>query len=185
MVALRAERARLLGYETFADFKLADTMAKTPGDVLESSRTSLGAGASPGPAASATTCRRWRRRDGDNIAIEPWDWRYYAEKVRKARHDLDEATLKPYFQLDRIIAAAFDTAQPPVRPELRASSHDVAALSSRTSAPGEVADADGEPVGLFLGDYFARPSKRSGAWMSALPRRRRSSPATSGRSSST
>ena len=62
------------------------------------------------PRASATTCRPRRKSVGDNIAIEPWDWRYYAEQVRMARHDLDEATIKPYFQLDRIIEAAFDTA---------------------------------------------------------------------------
>jgi peptidyl-dipeptidase Dcp len=103
---------------------------------------------------------------GDNIEIEPWDWRYYADQVRMARHNLDEATIKPYFQLDRIIEAAFETANrlfglnfqelqdfPRYHPDIRA---------------WQVTDAEGAHVGIFFGDYFARSSKRSGAWMSAF-----------------
>lgn len=165
MVRLRAERARLLGYDTFADFKLADTMAKTPEAVLALLQEVWG------PARE----RAMQERDdlqfhaqshGDNIVIEPWDWRYYAEQVRSARHDLDEAAIKPYFQLDRIVEAAFDTAHrlfglsfeelpefPRYHPDIRA---------------WKVTDAVGEWVGIFIGDYFARSSKRSGAWMSSF-----------------
>jgi Zn-dependent oligopeptidase len=106
------------------------------------------------------------RQEGANFAIAPWDWRYYAEKVRKARFDLDEAQIKPYLQLDRVIEAAFYVAGrlfgltfapvaevPTYHPDVRV---------------WEVRAADGRLVGLFLGDYFARPSKRSGAWMMSL-----------------
>ncbi len=165
MVRLRAERARLLGYETFADFKLADTMAKTPAHVLDLLNE----------VWTPAVARAGRERDdlqaqaqarGDNIVIEPWDWRYYAEQVRRERHDLDEATLKPYFQLDRIVAAAFDTAH-----RLFGLSFSEIAAAPRYHPDirlWQVAGPEGEPVGLFIGDYFARPSKRSGAWMSAF-----------------
>ena len=103
--------------------------------------------------------------EGGNFALAPWDWRYYAEKLRKARYDLDEAEIKPYFQLDKMIEAAFETAHrlfgltftpvdvPLYHPDARA---------------WEVTDADGRHVGLFIGDYFARGSKHSGAWMTSL-----------------
>jgi len=164
-IALRAERAKLLGYETFADFKLADTMAKTPNAVLGL----LNAVWEPARARAMTErddLQRFAQAKGENIAIEPWDWRHYAEQVRLARHDLDEAVIKTYFQLDRIIAAAFDTAHrlfglsfeelkefPRYHPDVRA---------------WRVLDANGAVIGTFLGDYFARESKRSGAWMSAF-----------------
>jgi peptidyl-dipeptidase Dcp len=165
MAALRAERARLLGYETFADFKLADTMAKTPDAVLKL-LNDVWTPARARAEAERDSLQAQAQSQGDNIAIEPWDWRYYADQVRMARHNLDEATIKPYFQLDRIIAAAFETARrlfglsfeelkefPRYHPDIRA---------------WQVKDADGAPVGTFIGDYFARPSKRSGAWMSAF-----------------
>ncbi|WP_114943290.1 M3 family metallopeptidase [Microvirga calopogonii] len=163
--ALRAERAKLLGYETFADFKLADTMAKTP-DNVQKLLTDVWTPAIARAKGERDDLQAQAQSIGDNIAIEPWDWRYYADQVRMARHNLDEATIKPYFQLDRIIEASFETANrlfglsfkelkdfPRYHPDIRA---------------WEVVDADGNPVGTFIGDYFARPSKRSGAWMSAF-----------------
>ena len=109
MIALRAERAKLLGYETFADFKLADTMARTPNAVLGLLNAVWE------PALSRAMVERddlqaFAQGRGENITIEPWDWRHYAEQVRLARHDLDEAIIKTYFQLDRIVEAAFETA---------------------------------------------------------------------------
>ena len=119
--------------------------------------------------------------EGGNFALAPWDWRYYAEKLRKVRCDVDEATIKPYFQLDRIIEAAFYTAHrlfgltfEPCR--------GVAAWHKDVRA-WEVRDAQGRHRGIFCGDYFARSSKHSGAWMSSL-RDQESSPATSLPSSS-
>ena len=104
--------------------------------------------------------------EGGNFQIEAWDWRHYAEKVRKAEYDLDEAEIKPYLQLDRMIEAAFDTATRLFG----------VTFAERTDLPKyqedvrtwEVKHADGRHLGVFVGDYFARPSKRSGAWMSAF-----------------
>jgi peptidyl-dipeptidase Dcp len=164
-VRLRAERARLLGYDTFAQYRLSDAMAKTPDAVSELLRR-VWEPARAKATADRTALQALAQREGDNGPIEPWDWRHYAEKLRREKHDIDEAAIKPYFQLDRMIAAAFETARrlfglsfeevrnlPLYHPDVRA---------WRVTGP------DGQHVGLFLGDYFARPSKRSGAWMSAF-----------------
>ncbi len=108
-VKLRVERAKLLGYPTFAAFKLDETMAKTPEAVralLEKvwSRAVIRAGEERQALAEVA------REEGMNEPIQPWDWRFYAEKVRQRRYSIDEAALKPYFQLDRMIEAAFDVA---------------------------------------------------------------------------
>jgi peptidyl-dipeptidase Dcp len=163
--ALRAERAKLLGYETFADFKLADTMAKTPDNVLKL-LNDVWAPARARAEQERNDLQAQAQSIGDNIAIEPWDWRHYADQVRMARHNLDEAVIKPYFQLDRMIEASFETAHrlfglsfqelkdfPKYHPDIRA---------------WQVVDAGGQDIGTFIGDYFARSSKRSGAWMSAF-----------------
>jgi peptidyl-dipeptidase Dcp len=165
MVALRSERARLLGYETFSDFKLADTMAKTPEAVLDL-LNEVWAPARSRAARERDDLQALAQEQGDTIGIEPWDWRFYAEKVRKARHDLDEAVVKPYFQLDRMIDAAFDTAGRLFGLGFR-EIHDVPRYHPDIRV-WEVAGADGGSIGVFIGDYFARPSKRSGAWMSAF-----------------
>jgi peptidyl-dipeptidase Dcp len=104
--------------------------------------------------------------EGANVAIAPWDWPYYAEKLRKQRFDLDEAETKPYLQLDRMIEAAFYVAR-------RLFGLTFKRLTGvATYHPDvrvyEVTDADGGHIGLFVGDYFARSSKRSGAWMTSL-----------------
>ncbi|MDR7036297.1 peptidyl-dipeptidase Dcp [Methylobacterium sp. BE186] len=165
IVALRAERARLLGYESFAHFKLDDTMAGSPDAAMELLRDVWT------PARQRAGAERERlqaliQAEGGNFALQAHDWRHYAEKLRRAEHDLDESEVKPYLPLEGMIAAAFDTAGrlfglrfeelpefPRYHPDVRA---------------WRVSNADGSEVGLFLGDYFARPSKRSGAWMSAF-----------------
>jgi peptidyl-dipeptidase Dcp len=164
-VALRAEQAGLLGYPSYADFRLADTMAKTPA-------AALGLLHSVWPAARARAADEQAKlqalvaAEGGNFEIAAWDWRYYAEQQRKAEFDLDEGELKPYLQLDRMIAAAFDTAHRLFGLSF-AERHDVPAWHPDVRA-WEVTGADGRLVGLFYGDYFARPSKRSGAWMDAI-----------------
>ncbi len=108
-VALRAEKAELLGFENFAAYRLADTMAKTPA----AARGLLDAVWQPAKARAAREADALQAlagREGGNFAIAPWDWRYYAERRRVAEFDLDEAEIKPYFQLDRMIEAAFYTA---------------------------------------------------------------------------
>ncbi|MEP2706113.1 MAG: M3 family metallopeptidase [Roseibium sp.] len=164
-LTLRSEKAKLLGFDSFADFKLDDTMAKTPQNVRDLlakvwSPAVIRANEEAGKLADMA------QNLGENHEIEAWDWRHYSEKVRKADHDLDEAELKPYLQLDKIIEAAFDTATRLFGITFRELKNmqvyhpDVRVF--------EVLSASGDHVGLFLGDYFARSSKRSGAWMSAF-----------------
>jgi peptidyl-dipeptidase Dcp len=161
ILGLRGERARLLGFKTPAEAALEFSMAKTPANV----RKLLMEVWRPAKARAAEEkdeLRKAVRAEGGNFEIAGCDWRYYAEKVRKAKFDVDEAEVKPYLQLDGVIAAAFDVAHrlfgvtfkerkdlPVYHPEVRAF---------------EVTGADGRHIGLFVGDYFARPSKRSGAW---------------------
>ena len=165
MLRLRAERARLLGYETYAHYRLADTMARTPQaalDLLESVWT-------PGVARALKeqeALQEIAAGEGGNFKVAPWDWRYLAEKRRKAEFDFDEGETKPYLQLDRIIEGAFHAANRlfglefAERFDLKLYHPDVRAWT--------VTGRDGAPVALFIGDYFARPSKRSGAWMSVF-----------------
>lgn len=165
VVQLRADYARLLGYENFAAYTLDDAMAKTPAavhDLLQRMWT---------PALAAAMRERdalqeEAKAEGAKGKIAAWDWRFYAEKVRRKRFDFDESALRPYLELDYMIEAAFDCATklfglrftelkdaPRYHPDVRV---------------WKVTKRGGDVVGLFLGDYFARPSKRSGAWMSAF-----------------
>jgi peptidyl-dipeptidase Dcp len=165
MVALRAERARLLGYPTFAHYRLADAMAKTP----EAVRTLLDrvwAPARRGALADRDAMQAMVQAEGKNFALAAWDWRHYAEKLRKVRCDVDEATIKPYFQLDRIIEAAFHTANRLFG--LTFERREGLPVWHEDVLTWEVRDAGGRHRGLFFGDYFARPSKQSGAWMTNL-----------------
>lgn len=165
IMGLRIEMAKLLGHANFADFILDDRMAKTPAAAIDLLMKVWG------PAREAAL----RERDdlqaevaaeGGNFAIEPWDWRYYQERVRRARFDLDQSEVKPYFQLEKLIEAQFFVAN-----QLFG-----VAFAERTDIPvylpdvrvWEVRDASGATIGLFYGDYFARPTKSSGAWMSSF-----------------
>ncbi|MGR3761844.1 M3 family metallopeptidase [Roseobacteraceae bacterium NS-SX3] len=163
ILKLREERAKLLGYDTFADYKLDTEMAKTP-EAVRKLLMDVWGPAKARAEADAAVLTGMMHADGINGDLEPWDWRYYAEKRRKAEHDLDEAELKPYLQLDRMIEAAFACATrlfglqfkpldiPLYHPDCRA---------------WEVT-RNGEHLAVFIGDYFARGSKRSGAWCSAM-----------------
>lgn len=164
LMALRAEQARLLGYGSYAAYRLDDTMAKTP-DAANGLLRAVWEPAKHKAAAERGELTAAARADGLNEPIAPWDWRYYAEKVRASTYDFDEAAVKPYFVLDNMVRAAFDTAGrlfglsfvpredcPVYHPDVR---------------PYEVRGEDGKPIGLFLHDNFARPGKRSGAWMSS------------------
>ena len=162
-LALRQERAELLGYKSFADFKLETEMAKTPAAV----RDLLMQVWSPAKAQAdrdADVLTQMMQDDGVNGVLEPWDWRYYSEKRRKAEHDLDEAELKPYLQLDKMIEAAFDCSTRLFG--LKFKPLDVALYHSDARA-WEVTRR-GKHIAVFIGDYFARGSKRSGAWCSAM-----------------
>lgn len=164
IAALRLEYANTMGFASFADYSLVDTMAKTPSAV----RDLLGR-VWPSALAKANEERAVLQKrvskEGGNFEIAAWDWRYYTEKERAQRYDLDDAEVRQHFELEAMIAAAFDTATRlfglrfAERTDLKLYHPDVRAW--------DVTDADGRHIALFLGDYFARPSKRSGAWMSA------------------
>jgi peptidyl-dipeptidase Dcp len=164
IVKLRAERARLLGYSTFADYRLADTMAETP-DNARILLDQVWTAARSRALEERDALQAVIAREGNNFALAAWDWRYYAEKLRKERYDFDEAQIIPFFQLDKMIEAAFDTA------------HRLFGLDFKERKDVPVYHPDvrvwevtrgGDHVGLFFGDYFARPSKRGGAWMSSF-----------------
>ena len=163
-LVLRAEYARLLGYPDYASYKLSDTMAKTA-DRAQELLEEVWAAAKLRAAREEQALLAIARTDGVE-RIEPWDWRHYAEKVRQRDHALDEAAIKPYFQLENMIEAAFSCATrlfgvtfvptpdvPVHHPDVRA---------------WDVRDAAGRHLALFYGDYFARPGKHSGAWMSSF-----------------
>ena len=160
---LRQERAELLGYDSFAAFKLEPEMAKTPGAV-EELLIKVWEPASNTARADEQYLTEMLHTDGHNGDLEPWDWRYYSEKRRKAEHDLDEAVLKPYLQLDRMIEAAFACANRLFRLEFKPVDLPQYHPDVRT---WEVT-REGQHLALFVGDYFARGSKRSGAWCSAF-----------------
>ena len=163
-LALRDEQAKLLGFKTYAAFKLDDTMARTPAAVMKL-LDKVWKRARAKALVERDMLQRQAAKEGSNIAIEPWDWRHYAEKVRHAEFAIDEAEIKPYLALDNVLAAAFATAERLFGLRF-CEVHGLQLLHPDVRA-FEVMDAKGKHVGLFLGDYFARPSKRSGAWMSA------------------
>jgi peptidyl-dipeptidase Dcp len=162
-LALRSQRAQLLGYGNFAQYKLETEMARTPQAV----RDLLMAVWEPAKAQANLDAEKltdMMHGDGVSGDLEPWDWRFYSERRRKELHDLDEAELKPYFQLDRMIDASFDCASRLFGLQFRPL--DVP-LYHEDCRAWEVT-RDGEHIAVFIGDYFARGSKRSGAWCSAM-----------------
>lgn len=163
ILRLRDERARLLGFDSFAAYKLDDTMAKTPAAVREL-LDRVWAPALAAAAVERDDLQSLAEREGANFKLAAADWRYYAERLRKERYDLDQAELRPYFSLDRMIAAAFHVAERLFG--LRFVEVYGLDLYHPSVRAFDVRDANGEHVALFLGDYFARSSKRGGAWMS-------------------
>jgi peptidyl-dipeptidase Dcp len=162
ILLLRDEAARLLGHDNYAAYRIEDTMAKEIAAV-EKLLFQVWDPAKRKAAVERGELQALARAEGANAPIEPWDWRYYAEKVRGAKYHLDDAEVKPYFVLDNMVRAAFDTAQRlfglvfTERSDLKLYHPDVRAY--------EVRDGEGRPIGLFLHDNFARIGKRSGAWM--------------------
>ncbi|MGH6836393.1 MAG: M3 family metallopeptidase [Methylocella sp.] len=165
MVRLRTERARLLRFESFAHFRLADTMARTPQAALDLLH-SVWAPAHARARREEAALQAIAASEGGNFKLAPWDWRYYAEKRRKAEFDLNEAEIKPYLQLDKMIEAAFFAANRLFG--LSFSERRDVPLYHRDARSWTVTGRDGQEIALFIGDYFARPSKRSGAWMSSF-----------------
>jgi len=164
IVALRAEQAKLLGYESYAAYKLADSMAGTP-KAARGLLEEVWAGGRTRAEADREALAELARAEGQSAPLEAWDWRYYAEKLRLARYDFDENALKPYLQLDKVVEAGFYVAG-----RLFGLS-----FTPREDIEGYHPDVkvwevtrEGRVIGLFYGDFFARPGKRSGAWMTSF-----------------
>lgn len=165
MAALRVERAKLLGYETHADFVLEERMAKTPEAVYEL-LNKLWEPALNVAKQERDDMQKMIYDEGNDFELESWDWWYYAEKVKKAKYDLDEEELRPYFEVTNVIKGVFDLSTrlwgitfeeidgiTKYHPEVRTF---------------EVKDGDGSHIGILYTDYFPRASKRGGAWMSSF-----------------
>jgi len=170
MVNLRIERAHLLGHATHADYVLEVTMAQTPDRVYEL----LGKLWRPALKRAHSEVRDMQaiiREDGDNFRLQPSDWWYYAEKVKKAKYDLDEEMLRPYFELNNVRTGVFDVATKlygitfAPRTDITVYQEDVEVF--------EVKEADGTHIGILYVDYFPRASKTGGAWMGAFRKQHR------------
>lgn len=165
IVQLRAERAKLLGYKHHSDYVLTNTMAETPEAAMELLEKVWA------PAvAQAEKERQWilelMAKEGADFELAPWDWRYYTEKVRKARFDLDQAEVAVYFELENMIEAKFYVANRLFGLTFEERS-DIPVYNPVVRV-WEVKDAAGNSIGLFYGDYYARSTKRTGAWMSSF-----------------
>lgn len=163
LAQLRARKAALLGYRDFAASAMYDRMVKNPADAIAFMEKMVPAVAAK-QAAEANELNAAIRADGATFTVQPWDWDYYAEKVRKARYDLDEAQTRPYFEVNRVLEDGVFYAANLVyglhfqrRTDLPVYQPDVSVYT--------VKDADGSDLGLFYFDPFARPNKQGGAWM--------------------
>ena len=165
LAELRAERAQLLGYENFATFALEPQTAENPDNVIDM-LTDLIPAVKANTGREAEMIRQKMLEDGIDDQVRPWDWEYYAERVRESEYDIDDAEIRPYFELDRVLKDGVFYAMNRLygitfeeRFDLPVYHDDVRVF--------DVFDHDGEQLGLFYADYFARDSKRGGAWMSS------------------
>jgi peptidyl-dipeptidase Dcp len=166
IVKLRAERARLLGFETHAHWRMSDTMAKTP-DRARELMLQVWPAAVARVKEEVADMQALADREGARITIEPWDYLFYADKVRKAKYDLQQSEIKPYFELNSIVKAAFWSAEQLYGITFREISGQLPVFHPDVRV-FEVTDGAGGPHrGLFYLDNFARAGKRSGAWASS------------------
>ena len=165
IIALRTEKAALLGYASYAAYKLDDTMAKTP-EAVEALLGDVWVRAVERADADRADLAGLIAEEGGNHDVAAWDWRYYAEKLKARRFDFSEAELKPYFPLSRMIDACFDVAERLFG--LTMTERKDISGPHKDARVFEVRGRNGEMVATFIADYFARPSKRSGAWMSGM-----------------
>ena len=164
MTHLRAEKAKLLGYKTWADYVIANQMAKTPSAVFNI-LDDLAPKAVAKAKHEAADIQKVINAEGKHFKVQPWDWAFYAEKVRKAKYDLDDNEVKPYFEFNRVLHDGLFFAMNKLygitfkaRPDLPVWNHNVKAF--------EVFNDDGSSIGLYYIDPYARTGKNGGAWMS-------------------
>lgn len=166
LAVLRAKKAKLLGFPTWADYALEDQMARTPGEALRFMQQ-MGRPLAIEQHREAAELQAQIKAEGGTFELRPWDWQYYAEKLRKARYDLNQDELKPYFELNKVLVEGVFRA---------ATSLYGISFKRRTDIPAwhpdvmvyEVFEEDGRPLGLMYFDYFQRGNKQGGAWMSNL-----------------
>ncbi|MET4594807.1 peptidyl-dipeptidase Dcp [Sphingomonas sp. PvP107] len=172
IVKLRADRAHLLGFKTHADWRMQDTMAKTPAAAMDLMMRVW-------PAAKGRVAEEvadMQKIAGASLTIEPWDYRFYQEKVRKSRYDLDQAQLKPYFELGNIIQGSLYAANRLYGLTFKEITGTVPVFEPNMRV-WSVTDKAGKDVGLFYRDDFARTGKRSGAWANTYRGQRGLAPA--------
>ena len=170
VVKLRAEKAALLGYPDYASYSIEDGTAATPANVNK-----MLAGLVPAAIANAKKEAAYNQElieqqakaaNGQSFQLEPWDWAFYAEQVRKTRFGFDQAEVKPYFELNRVMQDGLFYAAHELYGLSFKERHDLPLYQPDVKV-FEVFNADGSPLGIFLADYYARDSKRGGAWMNS------------------
>jgi peptidyl-dipeptidase Dcp len=165
IVNLRIEKAKLMGYDTYADFVLEETMAKTPEAVYDLLNT-IWNYALPQAKKEAAELQAIIDREGGNFKLESWDWWYYAEKLRKEKYALNETEIKPYFKMENVREGIFTVANKLYG--LNFKKIDNIPIYNPEVETYEVTDADGSFLAVFYTDYFPRPGKSGGAWMSTF-----------------
>ncbi len=165
MVSLRAQKAKLLGFPDYASYVLDNNMAKTPENVYQLCHQ-IWEAALPVARQEAKELQQMIDREGGKFKLAPWDWRYYAEKLKKEKFDLNETEISQYFPLEKVREGAFYVAGKLYGIQFQ-QRHDLP-LPHPDALAFEVKDADGKPIGIYYADYFPRASKSSGAWMDAF-----------------
>lgn len=166
LAELRAQRAELLGYDTFAHFALEPQTGESPERVLDM-LTGLIPAVISNTEQEAEKITEVMRNDGIEGAMMPWDWEYYAEKVRQAEYDLDEDLVRPYFELNRVLEDGVFYAMNRLYGITFEERHDIPVYHDEVRV-FDVYDHGGSQLGLFYADYFSRDSKRGGAWMNSF-----------------
>jgi len=161
IAALRVERANLLGYKTYADFSLERNMAKTPQNVYDF-LNKLWEPALANARKEVLEMQEIIDKEGEKFKLQPWDWWYYADKVRKEKYDLDENELRPYFLMENVRKGAFELAAKLYGVQF-IERNDIPKYSDEVTV-FEVKEKDGAHIGLLYTDYFPRPGKQAGAW---------------------
>ena len=163
MVSLRAQKAQLLGFDNYASWRLQNTMAKKPQAVLDLF-SKLVPAATAKARKEASDIQKMIYKDGKKFKLEPWDWNFYAEKVRKAKYDLDDNQIKPYFEMHNVLEKGVFFAATKLYGITFKKRTDIP-VYQKDVMTYELFDKNGSPLGLFYADYYARPSKSGGAWM--------------------
>jgi peptidyl-dipeptidase Dcp len=165
LAQLRAQKAHLLGFPTFAAYALADQMAKTPDAALKLMNDIVPA-ATARARGEAARMQKLIDEEHGGFMLAPWDWQFYAERVRKADYDIDESEVRPYFELNRVLTDGVFFAATRLYGVTFHERHDLPVYHPDVRV-WEVKDADGTTIGLFYGDFFARSNKAGGGWTSS------------------